>query len=122
MRFLFHRHSLIPATQSDYEPLHTVILAGKGETHAERLMTTFDEYDSEQYAAQMQAQICNLIDTYYPDEPAVECGGTVPLATMVSTNSANHANRALMMQFSVIVGVICLLVGMTAVLSGRRLN
>ncbi len=115
---LLHYLTLIPTTQAQFAPTHAIILEGKGETHAERLMTTFDEYDSEQYAVQMQAQICNLLDTYYPDEPVVACGGTVPLATSVSSTDANHT---LIMPFSVVVGVLGLLIGSAAVISRRRL-
>lgn len=73
---------IVPANAAEFEPVYQRLINGDpdlpwdgksaGFFH-EQLADVRTNYESDQYAKQMRAQICSLLEQYYPDSPAAEC-------------------------------------------------
>lgn len=64
---LIEYYNVIPATQADFLSWRDLLLNWKDPVHHDRINEAYDNYDLENYAQQMQDQICNVLNIYFPN-------------------------------------------------------
>ena len=60
-------YNIIPGTQAEFLPWRDILLNSKDPVHHDRINDVYNNYESENYAEQMQDQICSIIELYFPD-------------------------------------------------------